>query len=133
MVQNLLLERLVLLHFDFYMRYPDYFKAMLHEEIHDFEREDGMESPFVSECKDIGSRIFYLMQEVIQMGINDHSIRSDLDPVKLSVVLWGQSTGVLQILKKQELIYKGQMEMDSEQIVTYSLELIKKYIQKKDR
>lgn len=84
--------------------YPDYFNALMYYESleinfeklqneYDFQ-EDITVSAFHQSDKTTEE-----LASAIQLGIDDGSIRSDLDPHKTAIFLWGSTTGMLQLLK----------------------------------
>ena len=69
------------------------------------------------------------MVDALKFGITDGTIRSDLDPNKTAPILWGQSTGLIQLvsLKGDHLeIYHG---LKKDDLIGYAFELIKYSIQ----
>jgi AcrR family transcriptional regulator len=76
--------------------HPDYFHAMMHfgarprdiVEMGECERE----------CEEVGQQTIGAVAGAVQSGIDDGTIRSDLDPVQTAIILWAQTTGMLQIL-----------------------------------
>ncbi len=84
---------------DYSSDYPGYFEAILHYEndVMDFE------NPEQESVKSIvaGNQVLELIVEQIKRGIKDGSVRPKLDPIKTALVLWGQTTGMLQLLKSK--------------------------------
>ncbi len=83
-------------YFEFYKSYPDYFNALLHYEANTYDLTD--ENSLGWQCHKCGQKTLQIVAEAIQTGIDDATIRSDLVPMKVAVLLWGQSTGVIQII-----------------------------------
>jgi AcrR family transcriptional regulator len=81
---------------EFAHRHPDYFHAMLHfgskakgtEEMGECEHE----------CDQLGESTIAVVAQAVQSGIEDGTIRAELDPVRTAFILWAQTTGMLQIL-----------------------------------
>lgn len=77
-------------------QYPKYFDAMMHfgskaknvEEMAEWERE----------CEALGESTIELVANTVQAGIDDGTIRKELDPLRTAFILWAQTTGMLQIL-----------------------------------
>ncbi|MES2628962.1 MAG: TetR/AcrR family transcriptional regulator [Bacteroidota bacterium] len=83
--------------------FPGYFEAILHYE-NDVIDIDNPEQESVKSIV-AGNQVLELIVEQIKRGISDKSIKPDVDPVKTALVLWGQTTGMLQLLKsKNELL-----------------------------
>ncbi len=95
---------------DFYKEHPNYFNALLHyegQEIESFYKEDPLK----------------ILVDAVQKGINDGTLRTDLDPLKTAVILWGQTTGVLQISFKKCEAIKDTYKVDPEEIISYYFDL----------
>lgn len=116
----------------FHRQYPDYFTLMLHHENMEIDLSKIEEDSFIGRCNRMGNRIFSLIQEVVGEGMQDGSIRSDLDPVKLSLVVWGHATGIMQIIRAKKTVIENIFNIDAEEIISYSFELMRKYIESRD-
>jgi len=118
-------------YYEFYKKEPNYFSAMLHQEIHEVDPETIDETPSIARCNEMGNKIFTLIQEAVKYGIQDGTVRKDLDPVKLSLVLWGHSAGVLHIFKAKEKVIDKLFGVSVDDIVEYSFRLIGDYLENK--
>jgi AcrR family transcriptional regulator len=67
----------------FYREQKRYFDALMRFETHEREAIAG-DDPLL------------LVVDALKAGIEDGSIRYDIDPVKMAIILWGETTGVLQ-------------------------------------
>jgi AcrR family transcriptional regulator len=67
----------------FFREQKDYFDALIRFETHK-KGEIAGNDPMI------------LVIESLKAGIEDGSIRDDIDPVKMALLLWGHTTGVLQ-------------------------------------
>lgn len=115
-------------YFQFYKKYPNYFSTMIHQETDKVDPEVIETSPNYSQCHQIGNDIFGLMQEAAKIGIADGTIRQDLDPVKLSLVLWGHSAGILHIFNAKEPVIESYFGASLEEVVEYSHRLMFEYL-----
>lgn len=75
---------------------PDYFGAMIHFSAKAPSGED--ETPCVRQCDELGERTIMLVAKAVQSGIDDGTVRAELDPLRTAFILWAQTTGMLQIL-----------------------------------
>jgi AcrR family transcriptional regulator len=55
-------------------------------------------------------------------GINDGSIRQDIDPVIVSFLLWGQTMGVLQLIASKGSLIEKMTGIGSEELLEHSLD-----------
>ena len=118
-------------YYEFYKKEPDYFAAMLHQETHEIDPELIEKSPNYTRCKELGNQIFALIQEAVKTGIADGTVRQDLEPARLSLVLWGHTSGILNIVKTKVKVIEQIFNMDEEEIIEYSHRLIASYLEDK--
>ncbi len=109
-------------YFEFYRKYPDYFNAMIYYESRNINfEEDNSEA---RQCMLLGTETLEILAGAIQHGIEDGSIRSAIDPRKTAVSLWGQTTGIIQIIVLKENILKESLNLTAKEIIDYTFELI---------
>ena len=72
-------------YYGFYKNRPDYYSAMMHQDIQELDPEKSGENPNIAVCQETGNEIFALISECVEVGIKDGTIRQDLDPAE---VLW---------------------------------------------
>ena len=53
-------------------------------------------------CHDLGQKVNQLVIKALQKGIEDGSIRKDIDPVKTAFILQGQSSGIFQLIAREK-------------------------------
>lgn len=93
----------------FFREYPDYFNSLIYLEGHSTKKFPP-ENPLV-----------YVI-EAVREGIEDDSIRRELHPVKTSILLWGQMTGVLQIAYKKSEAFEGEYAISADEILACHME-----------
>lgn len=114
---------------EFYKKSPDYFDIMLHREKQVFDPEMISQSPNIQRCEQLGEEIFGVMGETVKEGMEDGSIRKDLNPYLLSVVLWGHSAGILNLVRTKQPYFETKFKVKAEDLINYSRELIKSYME----
>ncbi|HPG40602.1 MAG TPA: TetR/AcrR family transcriptional regulator [bacterium] len=85
-------------YFKFACEYPDHYKAIMY-----FENTgmDFTEQNFFSDhLKNHGHKVMQFVENLIREGIQDGSINNSLDAEKLAYLLWGQTSGIIQIVMK---------------------------------
>jgi AcrR family transcriptional regulator len=116
---------------DFSKKYTDYFQAMAYFDLR--VKEISSESPNAIASIEQGKVVLSICAEAIQYGIEDSTIRSDIDPKKAAIVLWGQTNGILQLmLNKGKHMKKMLMEFGfktPDEIIAYSFEMIRRSLQ----
>jgi TetR/AcrR family transcriptional regulator len=113
----------------FFRQHPNYFNALLHQEIQQIEEQDIQNNPYILQCQEKGNRIFGLIQDAVRQGMEDRTIRPDVDPVMVSLILWGHSTGILQIMKSKGEMLEKLMGIRTDDTIAYAFGLMKAYLQ----
>ena len=116
---------------EFYKTEPDYYGAMLHQETYEYDPETVERDSNIALCEGLGEEIFGMMREMVETGIKDGTIRKDLDPARLPIILWGHSAGVLHLVKAKEKIFREKFALSPEEIIEYSFQLIGHYLENK--
>lgn len=112
-------------YFDFFKKEPNHFSLMLHYETNEMNPTNFENNPNVKYCFDMGEKIFTLMRNCLQLGMDDGTIRNDIDPIKISLVLWGHSAGILHLFKAKEKIIKEMFHTGIDEIYSISHQLIR--------
>lgn len=112
-------------YYSFFVEYPDYFEALMHREKCTFEK-DYEESEFLEKCNSAGNGIFRIMGDMIMDGIADGSLRKDIDPIKHSFALWGQTTGVMQLIKTKGPILEQMAGITGSELIDYTFDMVRK-------
>ncbi|MBK7103760.1 MAG: TetR/AcrR family transcriptional regulator [Ignavibacteriae bacterium] len=104
----------------FYYDFPNYYNALMFEETQKVrEIETDSEDENILKIKMETNKI--LVETIIE-GMNDGSIRKDLDPEKTALILWGESLGVLQLVTLKGDILCNKMSCTSEELISYFFE-----------
>jgi AcrR family transcriptional regulator len=74
---------------------PTYFNLVAQFESRATDPEDATDR--MRQCLTEADRALEVMARTIQNGIDDGSIRSDLDPMQTAVTLWGSTHGLIQL------------------------------------
>jgi len=108
---------------EFFEKHQNYYNAMLYFESREIDFTD--QKSVASECLIEGKATLEILIEAIVTGIKDGSIRSDADPIKTAINLWGQTTGVLQIASlKEKMVLMKNFNISAEDVIDYCFELI---------
>lgn len=109
---------------EFYQEHPNHHDALLYDQV---LIADGKTSGDIDrrllELKQKNNRIFI---EVLQAGIKDGSLRKDLDPVKTSLVLWGEVMGVLQLMRYKGTMIANLFGVKDDEVLEYFFEFTSK-------
>jgi AcrR family transcriptional regulator len=86
-------------YYEFSQRYPDYFDAMMHFDAEVIKPEEAGQIGI--DCHAEGMGVLGLVAKGIRIGIEDGSIRGDLDPMKTAILLWAQTDGVIRVVARK--------------------------------
>ena len=114
-------------YFRFSEEYADYFNALLYYEASEI-KQVGDDS-VLGECSDIGFQSMQILIDAIQTGIKDGSIHPDNDPEKTAVLLWGMTSGLIQLvaLKGQHLSQQHGVNMEG--LNAYAFDFIRRALE----
>lgn len=112
---------------EFSRQYTDYYNAMIYYESHTIELSN--EDSFAHNCLQEGEAALQVLADAIAQGIADKSIRSDIDPFKTALILWGQSMGTLQLQSLKGEVLEKKLNIDVEELVHLSFEMMRRSLQ----
>lgn len=74
--------------------HPGYFEAIIYQ-----AAQGGTDDPgsHAAACEAVGDRVLAIVADALQCGMEDGSIRPDLDVRPAAIALWSQMHGVLQV------------------------------------
>ncbi len=99
-------------------QYSDYNKAYMRDFPKIKKYRDEINHSDIDDFKD-GNHVFI---DVIKEGIKDGSIKSNIDPVKASLLLWGQTLGVLQLIQQKGDLLIEECKTTPEDLLAYFFE-----------
>ena len=104
----------------FNKHYPNYHDAFLYYQSKEYDEKCSDELQLsASGFKEQSMKIFV---NAIETGIADGSIRADVDPVKTAVLLWGETTGFLMLIKYKGKILKESLNLSEDELIEYFFE-----------
>lgn len=110
--------------------HSDYYKAMVYYDCHPGKADS--DSSFAEQCNMEGEKVLKFLAMVIQTGIEDKTIRPDLDPLKTGIILWGQSMGMIQLQAMGDHHdFSEHLNIDFEELIHKSFELMIQAIKNK--
>lgn len=108
--------------YEFYKKYPNYFSTLFHRELH--KTIQGKDNALIEDIMKQGEELFQSAVEIIRSGIEDGSIRPDVDPTKTALSLDGIFSGLLRVVSLEEDHLMKCHHITSEELINYSLSLI---------
>jgi len=108
--------------YKFHKKYPNYFEAVFYHGLVSVNLTG--ECGFKSSCVVTGNEMLKLIISVIVEGIKDGSIRSDIDPHKVALSLYGMTSGLIRVVSLEEQDLLKHHKATPEELIKYSYELI---------
>lgn len=109
-------------YFEYSKKYADYYNAMIYYESREIELND--EYSYAQECATEGESVLKVLAGAIEFGIQDKSIRPDVDPFKIALILWAQSMGTIQLKSLRGDDITEKFGVDFEELVHISFEMM---------
>jgi len=82
------------------------------------------------ECDTQGHKVLQTVIDAIQYGIEDGTVRAELDPVKTAVILWGQASGLIQLISLKGDHLQQEHGLNKDELINYAFDLIIQSLQK---
>lgn len=110
--------------FTFSQLQPNYFEAIMEYETSERDFEKGITNQSREECYAEGEKIFRLLMTILQQGVEEGSIRKDLDLLNTALILWSSTIGVFNVAKKKAHYIKHYHHRNSEELIPEAFELL---------
>lgn len=85
---------------DFACAYPQHFSLMLEKELHNLDADPS--KPEAAACFQSGLQLLTMLKMIIIEGVQERSLRTDIDPARVALMIWGQIHGVIAIASNEE-------------------------------
>jgi AcrR family transcriptional regulator len=82
------------------------------------------DSPWVAEFEKVVEDLFSNLTNAIKNGISDGSIRKDIEPVKMSLLLWAQTNGVLQLASIKRDMLECHFHVTPDELIGYYIHML---------
>lgn len=117
-------------YYNFAKQYPDYYYAMSYFDPEADEQD--MSCPIGETCHNLGEKALLILIDALKQGKEDGSIRPDLDPSKTALILWGQTSGIIQLVTLKGIHMLEAHNLfgfnSTEEIFEYFFELMQKFL-----
>ena len=98
----------------FAKEHTDYFNAMMHHHSHAAEGVDS--ESMHNSCPAEDKNVIKVVADAVRIGQKDGTITSDGDPLRLAFLLWGQTTGVIEVIT-HEKVHLDAMDLDCDTLI----------------
>ena len=103
----------------------DYYDLMLYC-MADKHKSNTELEPQSAACHQTGMAIHKITAKAIQNGIQDKTINTSNDPMELAVLMWGQTTGVIQIVQQNKDELQNVFHVDTDRMIELYFQLVRK-------
>ena len=112
----------------FFTDYPDYYNALMYFDSQDIKIE-ALHSK-ISECNIPGQDALEILIEALKIGIKDETIRSDIEPVRTAAILWGVTSGIIQLVSTKGDHLQDDHGINKDDLIESVFDFIKRSLQK---
>ena len=112
--------------FDFYRQYPVYFYTMNHQERR--KPHERQNTPHAIKGDEITARLFDRYNESLRLGLEEGSIRREIDIRQVFVLIYAHTYGIMHTIYAKEDIYKDVLHLEPVSIEKSALEFMEYYL-----
>ncbi|MFO7880952.1 MAG: TetR/AcrR family transcriptional regulator [Kosmotogaceae bacterium] len=106
--------------------FPDYHRFLIDYHAEPVNFKESNSSVIAAYMK--SARICKHLLKCIKEGVEDGSIRNDIEPTHLSVLLWCKTVGMIELSKLKEPIFKDFAKIDADNLIEVYIELERQLI-----
>lgn len=116
-------------YYQFSQDFPEEHTLMMDK---NFCHDETEEMPNTSRCFSMGNSTLLILKDMLKRGVDDGSIRDDINIDVLPIVLWGQISGVIELLVRENIQKKFEsfQPLDLKLLVDETISLIKNSLKK---
>lgn len=114
--------------FAFYKQYPVYFHALNHQERRSVRARQ--EAPFALKGNEISMRIFEIIANALRQGIEEGTIRKEIDAALFLILVFAHTYGFMHVLHAKPDVYKDVLNLDAPAIERSAMEIIEHYLRR---
>lgn len=102
---------------EFAREYPHYFRLKsFSDEIANRTFREGSSDPQMDLCMESGMACARALAGAIECGIQDGSIRSSVDPMTTTLLIWSQSNGVIKLIESKGMHLEERLGIDPDHL-----------------
>jgi TetR/AcrR family transcriptional regulator len=109
-------------YYEYFKNYRNYFRMYYFFENSQVQSQVSPEMMAV--CQQNDRKVWDLVVNIIQRGIDAGLLRKDLDPLEAGVMLWSNSNGMMRIMDRQESYWKERMGLNLEKMMRESSRML---------
>jgi AcrR family transcriptional regulator len=94
----------------FFEQHKNYFRMMNFFNTPQFHKQVSEET--MRSCDDVNQSLWNLVVEIIKQGMTEKNIRTDLNPIEISLIMWSNATTLLMRIDNQHDMFKQKLNID---------------------
>ncbi len=106
----------------FHREHPDLIDAMHHRESPETGGGAGLDALYEQKTDEATTEVFALFTDALRLGMEDGSIRPDLDPLLFALQFWGQASGVLQLVRNKGEVIERVLDVREDALLDSTLD-----------
>ena len=112
----------------FSREHPEYFTAIMEYETDDLADQKGVEDDAEAECYRLGEVMFGYLSSALRKGVEEGTLRSDLDAERTALTLWACTIGIYNTGKKKGDYLRQFHDVEPDEFVSNSFALMMRLI-----
>jgi AcrR family transcriptional regulator len=118
------LRSIFLSFYQFSQECAPYFKTIMEYETKDCDQYTGVEDAAIEECYQLGEKIFGYLSKALDRGMEEGSVRKELDSEKTALILWAFTVGVFNTRERKKDYLKAYHNVSTEEFVKDSFHMM---------
>lgn len=116
--------------YKFSHEYNNYFNAIMEYENGELDFQNNISDKSREECYALGEKVLSYLIDALKKGIEEGSVRSEIEVNSTALILWSSTIGLLKVIKKKSMYIMNYYNKDSEELVVEAFELLIESIKK---
>ena len=109
-------------YYDFFREHRSYFRMFYFFQNPQFHK--GVSEEMMQACSKENQAVWKTVIDLIQRGIDEGEIRSDISPVEMAVILWSNANAIMVRMDTQLEYFREKLNVDLEQVMQTSNALL---------
>jgi len=118
------IKRIGLTLYQFNIDFPNYFDAIMSYENNEKDFDEGITDQSKEECYALGEIMFGFLRSTLEEGIKEGTLRSNLDVISTSIIIWSFTLGLFNTLGKKKNYFENYHHKNSEDLVNEGLSML---------
>jgi AcrR family transcriptional regulator len=109
-------------YYEFFQKHRNYFRMFYFLQYPHFHKQVSDE--MLQSCTGENQRVWNLALRVIQQGVEDGDLRSDISPMEMGVIIWSSANAIMMRMDTQRDYFQDTMQVNLEDVLRLSNTLL---------